>query len=81
MLAVSPVSVYEVVAEVPVSVNVPEELVLRYTRYPVAPDTEFQLTVILPVDTAAALTPAGVPGTLPLLAVLIPALRCDVPAL
>ena len=40
----------------------PEELVLRYTLYPVAPVTLDQLTLILLDDSAAAVTPVGVSG-------------------
>ena len=35
---------------------------LRYTLYPVAPETAFQLTVMLLDDAAAAVTPVGVSG-------------------
>jgi hypothetical protein len=41
---------------------VPEELELRYTLYPVAPVTEDQLTVMLVVDAAVAVTSAGLAG-------------------
>jgi hypothetical protein len=47
---------------VPTDVYVPEELVLRYIRYPVAPVTEFQLTVIWLDEFAVAVTPVGALG-------------------
>ena len=47
---------------VPTLLYVPEELVLRYTLYHVAPVTADQLTVILVDDAAVAVTPVGVVG-------------------
>jgi hypothetical protein len=41
---------------------VPEELELRYTLYPVAPATADQLTVMLVVDAAVAVTSVGIVG-------------------
>ena len=45
-----------------ISGNGPVVLVSRYILYPVAPDTEFQLTVMLLEDISVADTPMGVSG-------------------
>jgi hypothetical protein len=43
------------------SVKLPEEDEFQYTLYPVAPETAFQLMVMLVFD-AVAVNPVGVPG-------------------
>jgi len=48
--------VYDVYDVVPARVYVPDALVLRYTLYPVAPETEDQLTVTLFADCAVTET-------------------------
>jgi hypothetical protein len=44
---------------------VPSELELRYTLYSVAPETAFQLMVMLLDEFAVAVTPVGVAGADP----------------
>jgi hypothetical protein len=66
VLADNPVSVYEVDIDVPIREYVPEELLERYTKYPLAPETEFHDTLILLEDTAEAYTEEGADGADPL---------------